>query len=171
MGKLVKNNEIAIWGKVTRDATFSTTKSGKHFSAFNVNYDYHANEDGQYITESIGVNVWGDLAVHCGDPQCGIAKGDTVFVCGKLVRDDYYRDGEDKSKPKYKIVAELVIDATSMFQLAQMVVTGEGVFSASEEKKPPKYVKERGNISPSGFEDVEEDDDDDPFSGDGELPY
>ena len=167
MGYVKQANRIQIWGKATRDAQLRTTKNGKHVVGFGVKYDRHSNEDGQTVNEYMEVSAWGDLAVWCGDEQIGIAKGDTVIVCGELIKDDFYRDGEDKSKPKYKVNADVVLDATSIFQLMKIVMSGEGFPDKSEKK--PKRMSESGGITPSGFDDITgEEDEDDPFS---EMPY
>jgi len=145
MTPIGKNGSYILWGTVTRDAKLRQTNSGKNVTSFGMKYDRHHNEDGQKVNEYMEVSVWDDAAVYVGDPDIGIAKGDSVFVCGTLQEDTYRKEGEDPNIKKWRINAEIVIDMTSIFQVAQMVVNGEAPASA---EIPPS--------APSGFSETKE---------------
>ncbi len=134
MTPIVKNRSIIIWGTATRDASLRQTGSGKSVSGFGMKYNRGHNENGQMVSEYMEVSVWGDNAKFVGDADLGIAKGDTVLVCGLLVEDTFRRDGEDPDAEKWKIDADIVIDMTSIFQVAQMVVDGD--FHATAPSSP-----------------------------------
>ena len=173
MGYVKQGNKMLLWGRVTREPKLSTTKTGKKVCGFSMQYDRHHNEDGQIVNEFIEVSCWNNLALYVGDNDIGLARNDIVIVCGELIQDNFYGKNEDKSKPKYKVNADLVLDTTSIFQLMQMVVTPE-----EEEAEEPKPVKPDlpKKVSSNGLIDI--DDEEDPFSADedddddiGELPY
>ena len=145
MTPIGKNGSFIFWGTVTRDAKLRQTNSGKNVAGFGMKYNRGHNEDGQMVNEYMEVSIWDDAAVYVGDPDIGIAKGDSVFVCGTLQEDTYRKEGEDPNIKKWKINAEIVIDMTSIFQVAQMVVNGEVPASA---EIPPS--------APSGFSETKE---------------
>lgn len=159
---------MTLWGYVPRDARLIETQSGKTFTSFSVRYDRHHNEDGQMVNEYMNCQIWGDNAKFVGDESVGIAKGDTVFVGGKLVPDTYHKEGEPEPEDKWMVVADIVLDMTSIFQVAQMVVDGD--FATEQEDdynpkstsfSPPSAFEETDEISPFG-EEVE--------ASDAELP-
>lgn len=115
-------NYMLLWGKVSRDAVCHTTQKGRQVAGFSMTYDRRHNEDGQMKSQFMEVSAWGDEALYVGHEDIGVCKGDIVLVAGKLVEDSFYKDGEDRSVKKYKIDADLILDMTSIFQLAQMVV-------------------------------------------------
>ena len=92
-------------------------------------YDRHHDEDGNIVNDYIDVSMWYDAAKFIGDEDVGVAKNDIVMVVGFLTKDSYHSTGDDV---KYKISADIVLDMTSIFQVAQMVVNGLGE-SVSEE--------------------------------------
>lgn len=160
MTPIGKNGSFILWGTVTRDAKLRQTNSGKNVTSFGMKYDRHHNEDGQKVNEYMEVSIWDDAAVYVGDPDIGIAKGDSVFVCGTLQEDTYRKEGEDPNIKKWKINAEIVIDMTSIFQVAQMVVNGEAPLH--EDSDPaPKFT---ATAEKTPFQQELEDDD-------GELPF
>ena len=160
MTPIGKNGSFILWGTVTRDAKLRQTNSGKNVTSFGMKYDRHHNEDGQKVIEYMEVSIWDDAAVYVGDPDIGIAKGDSVFVCGTLQEDTYRKEGEDPNIKKWKINAEIVIDMTSIFQVAQMVVNGEAL--PHEDSEPaPKFT---ATAEKTPFQQELEDDD-------GELPF
>lgn len=151
MTPLYKNDgTILIWGTVTQEAKLRETKNGRAYASFGMKYDRHHNEDGQMVNEYMNVTMWGDDAKFIGDESVGLAKGDTIIVCGYLVEDTYRKEGEDPDVKKWKLNADVVIDMTSIFQVAQMVVNGDVAaddappapatskpkFTATEEKTP-----------------------------------
>ena len=150
MTPLYKNGTILIWGTVTQEPKLRESKNGRLYTSFSMKYDRHHNEDGQMVNEYMNVTMWGDDAKFVGDESIGLGKGDTVLVCGQLVEDTYRKDGEDPDVKKWKLNAEIVLDMTSIFQVAQMVVEGEvpshdepptptpskPKFTATEEKTP-----------------------------------
>lgn len=164
MTPLYKNGTIMIWGTVTQEAKLRETKSGRSYASFGMKYDRHHNEDGQMVNEYMNVTMWGDDAKFIGDEDIGLAKGDTVIVCGQLVEDTYRKEGEDPDVQKWKVNADVVIDMTSIFQVAQMVVNGD---------VPSHAASEQPALSKPTFTDTEEKT---PFQqdvedADGELPF
>lgn len=157
-----QGDKIILEGTALWDSDLVQTRSGKYVSHFKMKYDRHHNEDGQMVNESIEVSVWRDNALFVGDPNIGVSKGDTVLVFGRLVEDNYYKEGEDKSVTKYKVEANLVYDMTSFYQLARMVVGGEDAEEEETESEPPK-PEAKPAPQQSAFVDEDEDD--------GELPF
>jgi len=136
MTPIVKNCSIIIWGTATRDASLRQTGTGKSVSGFGMKYNRRHNENGQMVSEYMEVSMWGENAKFVGDPDLGIAKGDSVLVCGVLVEDNFRKDGEDPDVEKWKIDADIVIDMTSIFQVAQMVVGGDVQTTATPAEIP-----------------------------------
>lgn len=165
MTPLLKKGSIIIWGNVTRDAELRETKSGRPYATFGMRYDRHHNEDGQMVNEYMNVTIWGDDAKFVGDGDIGLAKGDTVIVFGQLVEDTYRKEGEDPNIQKWKVNAEAVLDMTSIFQVAGMVVGGE-VPQDEDEPTPPKAAKPKftETTEKTPFQEEIED-------SDGELPF
>lgn len=165
MTPILKKGSVVIWGTVTRDAEIRTTRRGNPFASFGLKYDRHHNEDGQKVNEYMNVTVWNDLANLVGDPDIGIAKGDYVLVCGTLEEDTYYKEGEDTSVPKWKVSADIVLDMTSIFQVAGMVVNGEAPTAEGDEPEDlpapkPKREKKKEEPKQSSFVDEEDDSED-----------
>jgi len=162
MTPIGKNGSFILWGTVTRDAKLRQTNSGKSVASFGMKYDRHHNEDGQKVNEYMEVSIWDDSAVYVGDPDIGIAKGDSVLVCGQLQEDTYRKEGEDPNIKKWKITADIVLDMTSIFQVAQMVVDGGGeVAQEAPTTAKPKFTEEQ---SKTPFEEMMD-------SEEGELPF
>ena len=160
MTPIGKNGSFILWGTVTRDPKIRQTNSGKNVASFGMKYDRHHNEDGQKVNEYIEVSVWDDNAFYVGDPNTGVAKGDYILVCGQLQEDTYRKEGEDPDIKKWKINAEIILDMTSIFQVAQMVVNGEA--PPHEVSDPaPKFT---ATAEETPFQQELEDDD-------GELPF
>lgn len=156
-----QNNTMILVGPVLREAKLRQTRNGKYVASFYMQYGFHHDADGNSVKDCIDVSVWGKNAQFIGDEDVGIAKGDTVLVVGYLVNDDYHteKDGEQK----YKLTADLVLDMTSFFQVAQMVVNG-----------PPAPVEEQPRPQTtlsSGFTEYNEDDGNPFLTEDDELPY
>lgn len=164
-------NYMLMWGKVSRDAILRTTQKGKHWTSFSMSYDRKHNVDGNMQTQYMEVTLWGDDALYVGHEDIGISKGDQVLVGGRLVEDTFYKDGEDRSQKKYKVEADLVLDMTSIFQLAQMVVV-DGIGAAPAPTPQPK--QRQSAQKQTQFTDID-DDEDDPFMSEEdleeELPY
>ena len=180
MGYFKQGNKMLIWGRSTRDATFRVTNSGKKVSGFAVKYDYRHDPDGQPINEYMEVSCWGKLAQWVGDESVGIGKGDMVIVAGDLMKDEFYKKDEDRSKVKYKLNADLVMDMTSFFQLMEMVMQMVNGDESEEEPEPTPKPKPKpiSATVQQEFEDVEEIDpfSDDPFitpeeEAEYDLPY
>lgn len=163
MGYFKQGNKMFIWGRVTRDASFNQTSKGRSVSGFGVKYDYRYDPDGQPLNEFMEVSCWGKLAEWVGAENTGIGKGDIVLVAGVLMKDTYYKQNEDRSKVKYKLNADLVLDATSIFQLLEMVmqlINGE---------IPEKESKKKSAISAPEQQEFEDaGDTDDPYA---ESPF
>lgn len=177
MTPIGKNGSFILWGTVTRDPKIRQTNSGKNVTSFGMKYDRHHNEDGQKVNEYMEVSVWDDNAFYVGDPNTGVAKGDYILVCGQLQEDTYRKEGEDPDIKKWKINAEIILDMTSIFQVAQMVVHGGGeeeeetatppAHNPREKESPiskPAKPKFKGTVEKTPFmEEIEE--------SDGELPF
>ena len=164
MTPLYKNDgTILIWGTVTQEPKLYTSKSGKPYTNFGMKYGRRHNEDGQMVTDFMNVTMFGDSANFIGDESIGLGKGDAIIVCGTLVEDTYHKEGEDPNVQKWKILADIVIDMTSIFQVAQMVVNGDAPaveatpaptpskpkFTATEEKTPfQQEIEESENELP-----------------------
>lgn len=164
MTPLYKNGTIMIWGTVTQEAKLRETKSGRSYASFGMKYDRHHNEDGQMVNEYMNVTMWGDDAKFIGDEDIGLAKGDTVLVCGQLVEDTYRKEGEDPDVQKWKVNADVVIDMTSIFQVAQMVVNGDAPAPAAPPAPAPSKPKFTDTEEKTPFQQALEDDD-------GSLPF
>lgn len=81
-------NEVLIIGNLTRDAELRYTPSGSAVTRFGVavNDRYRdRNGEDQERTHFVDVTVWRELAEACGE----LAKGDPVFVLGRLVNDSW----------------------------------------------------------------------------------
>ena len=154
---------IEVWGTVTQEPKLYTSKSGKPYANFGMKYRRRHNEDGQMVTDFMNVTVLGDFAIYISDESIGLGKGDIIQVCGQLVEDTYHKEGEDPNVQKWKIIADYVIDVTSIFQVAQMVVNGTAPametppmpapskpkFTATEEKTPfQQEIEESENELP-----------------------
>ncbi len=86
----IKNalNEVSLIGNLTRDAELRYTPSGSAVTRFSVAVNERFRDKGgadQERTHYVDVNVWRDLAEACGE----LAKGDPVFVVGRLVNDSW----------------------------------------------------------------------------------
>lgn len=163
MGYIKQGNTMLVVGRVTREAKYRRTKTGKEVSSFAMCYDRHFDEDGKTVYDYIDVSVWGDLSQFVGDESIGIAKNDIVLVVGYLTRDSYHSTEEET---KYKISADMVLDMTSIFQVAGMVVNGLPVDEPQEQPDDP--------TKKTAFTETD-DADDNPFMTEedmeGELPY
>lgn len=181
MTPIGKNGSFILWGEVTWDAKVYEARTGNKFTSFRMKYNRGHNVDGVMVNDTIEVTFWDSkytkLADLVGDPDFGIAKGDIVLVCGQLVEDTYRKEGEDPNTPKWKINADIVIDMTSIFQVAQMVVHGGGTVEEEEPTPSPHNPREKespiskpakpkfkGTVEKTPFmEEIEE--------SDGELPF
>lgn len=161
MTPIGKNGSFILWGTVTRDAKLRQTNSGKNVAGFGMKYNRGHNEDGQMVNSYMEVSVWEDNAHFIGDADVGIAKGDYVLVCGQLVEDTFRKEGEDPNVKKWKVNADIVIDMTSIFQVAQMVVNGSLPSAELPDEPKPAFSEERAKTP---FEEELED-------SDGELPF
>lgn len=164
MTPIYKSGSIILWGSVTQEPKLHETKSGRSFSSFGMKYDRHHNEDGQMVNEYMNVTMWGDDAKFIGDEDVGLAKGDTILVCGQLVEDTYRKEGEDPNVQKWKVNADIVIDMTSIFQVAQMVVNGDAPTPAATPTPAPSKPKFSETEEKTPFQLEIED-------SDGELPF
>lgn len=89
-------NEVMIIGNLTRDAELRYTPSGSAVTRFGVAVNERFRDrsgSDQERTHYVDVNVWRELAEACGE----LAKGDPVFVVGRLVNDSWTdRDGNKR---------------------------------------------------------------------------
>jgi len=164
MTPIGKNGSFILWGEVVWDSQVREARSGNKYTSFRMKYNRGHNVDGRMVNDTIEVTVWDTkytkIAELVGDENFGVAKGDLVLVCGQLVEDTYRKEGEDPDAPKWKVNAEIVIDMTSIFQVAQMVVNGE--VPPHEDSDPaPKFT---ATAEKTPFQQELDDDD-------GELPF
>jgi len=86
-------NEVLIIGNLTRDAELRYTPSGSAVTRFSVAVNERFRDRGgndQERTHYVDINVWRELA----EATAELAKGDPVFVSGRLVNDSWTdRDG------------------------------------------------------------------------------
>lgn len=81
-------NQVSLIGNLTRDAELRYTPSGSAVTRFSVAVNERFRDKGgadQERTHYVDVNVWRELAEACGE----LAKGDPVFVIGRLVNDSW----------------------------------------------------------------------------------
>lgn len=157
MAYIKQGNNMILWGRVTKDAQFRTSQSGKSFATLSVQYGKHHDEDGNMVRDYMDISAWGDLGEQIADPNVGIVKGDIVMVTGVLYKDDYLTEKE--GKVSYRLNADAVFDCTSAFQLATMVTTGE-----APENPPQHKATFVSSSEKTPFEDMLDE-------ADGELPY
>ena len=153
----IKQGErIFLVGKAARDCKIRQTKNGKTVASFSVRSGHDENGQNAFME----VTGWGELAQIIGDESVGVAKGDVVAVFGTLVKDTYKSTEE---KEVLKINAEFVMDMTTQFQLAQMIV-GSGDMEETAEETPFESASlDEEDMENSFFKQVEE--------AEGELPY
>jgi single-strand DNA-binding protein len=89
-------NEVVVIGNLTRDAELRYTPSGSAVTRFSIavneRFRDRSGQD-QERTHYVDVNVWRELAESCGE----LAKGDPVFVVGRLVNDSWTdKDGNKR---------------------------------------------------------------------------
>ena len=81
-------NQVSVIGNLTRDAELRYTPSGSAVTRFSVAVNERFRDrsgSDQERTHYVDVNVWRELAEACGE----LAKGDPVFVVGRLVNDSW----------------------------------------------------------------------------------
>lgn len=81
-------NEVLLIGNLTRNAELRYTPSGSAVTRFSVAVNERFRDKGgsdQERTHYVDVNVWRELAEACAE----LAKGDPVFVIGRLVNDSW----------------------------------------------------------------------------------
>lgn len=81
-------NQVSVIGNLTRDAELRYTPSGSAVTRFSVAVNERFRDrsgSDQERTHYVDVNVWRELAEACGE----LAKGDPVFVIGRLVNDSW----------------------------------------------------------------------------------
>ena len=81
-------NEVKLIGNLTRDAELRYTPSGSAVTRFSVAVNERFRDrsgSDQEKTHYVDVNVWRELAEGCAE----LAKGDPVFVVGRLVNDSW----------------------------------------------------------------------------------
>jgi single-strand DNA-binding protein len=89
-------NQMMVIGNLTRDAELRYTPSGSAVTRFSIavneRYRDRSGTD-QERTHYVDINVWRELAEACGE----LAKGDPVFVSGRLVNDSWTdKDGNKR---------------------------------------------------------------------------
>ena len=160
MGYFKQGRFMLLWGTVGREPSLKETKNGKLFCGFSVKYDRRHNEDGQMVSDYMNCTAWNETAKLVADDDVGIAKGDEVLIIGKFTEDTWRKEGEPYGDVRWKVEADIVLDMTSVFQIAQMVVSG-GALELDEEEEPKSSFTETNEKTP--FSDEMDDDD-------GDLP-
>ncbi len=99
----MQNLSLAVLdGNLTRDPETKTVKNGKSVTTFTVamNHEYGSKEGNKSVS-FIQVETWDKLAENCA---AYLKKGSRVTVSGNL-REDRWKDQEDKPRSRHKIVA------------------------------------------------------------------
>ena len=93
-------NQVTLIGNLTKDAELRYTPSGDAVTRFGVavNEQYRdRNGQDQESVHFVEINVWRDLAEACAE----LAKGDAVFVVGRLTSDSWTdKEGNRQYKDK-----------------------------------------------------------------------
>jgi len=99
-------NSILMEGNLTRDPELKETTKGTKVCTFTVasNRYYKKDEEQQQEVSFFPVEVWAGLAESCHQY---LKKGRGVRVVGRI-KQDRWKDQDDKSREKFKIVAEHV---------------------------------------------------------------
>lgn len=89
-------NHVMLIGNLTRDAELRYTPSGSAVTRFSMAVNERFRDrtgTDQERTHYVDVNVWRELAEACGE----LAKGDPVFVTGRMVNDSWTdKDGNKR---------------------------------------------------------------------------
>ena len=99
-------NSILMEGNLTKDPEIKETAKGTKVCTFTVasNRYYKKDDEQQQEVSFFPVEVWAGLAESCNQY---LKKGRGVRVVGRI-KQDRWKDQEDKSREKFKIVAEHV---------------------------------------------------------------
>ena len=99
-------NSILMEGNLTKDPELKTTSKGTSVCTFTVasNRYYKKDDDQQQEVSFFPVEVWAGLAENCNQY---LKKGRGVRVVGRL-KQDRWKDQEEKNHERFKIVAEHV---------------------------------------------------------------
>ncbi len=99
-------NSILMEGNLTKDPELKTTSKGTSICTFTVasNRYYKKEDEQQQEVSFFPVEVWAGLADTCNQY---LKKGRGVRVVGRL-KQDRWKDQEDKNHERFKIVAEHV---------------------------------------------------------------
>ncbi|CAN5687471.1 single-stranded DNA-binding protein [soil metagenome] len=89
-------NQVMLIGNLTRDAELRYTPSGSAVTRFSMAVNERFRDrtgTDQERTHYVDINVWRELAEACGE----LAKGDPVFVTGRMVNDSWTdKDGNKR---------------------------------------------------------------------------
>lgn len=99
-------NSILMEGNLTKDPELKTTSKGTKVCTFTVasNRYYKKEDEQQQEVSFFPVEVWAGLADTCNQY---LKKGRGVRVVGRL-KQDRWKDQDDKNHERFKIVAEHV---------------------------------------------------------------
>ena len=99
-------NSILMEGNLTKDPELKTTSKGTSVCTFTVasNRYYKKEDEQQQEVSFFPVEVWAGLADTCNQY---LKKGRGVRVVGRI-KQDRWKDQEDKNHERFKIVAEHV---------------------------------------------------------------
>ncbi len=98
-------NSVKLIGRLAQNPETIFTKTGKALTNFSVATSrIIPGQEGKEVTDFTAIVTWGNLAEKCGN---GLAKGDKVFVAGRLSNRTY--DANDGTKRRIsEVVAEFV---------------------------------------------------------------
>lgn len=96
---------VVLDGNLTHDPETKQTHTGKTVTTFTValNHGYGGDDNNRSVSY-IPIETWDKLAENCAD---FLKKGSFVTISGDI-RQDRWRDAEDKSHSKIKVVARNV---------------------------------------------------------------
>lgn len=147
-------NQVMLIGNLTRDAELRYTPSGAAVTRFSVAVNERfrdRNGQDQERTHFVDVNVWRDLAEGCGE----LAKGDPVFVIGRLVNDSWTdRDGNRRFTTR--------IEGSRV----EFLTRGPGGGGAGPRSGPPRTGARSAQAGQEGRLDI-----DDEFPPEEDLPF
>lgn len=109
---------------VTQDPTYREFDSGKAIMNISARYDYIPPKDGgrgenKYMT----IKAWNPSDKPALMPIMYLQKGDTIWVAGKLLRDEYLsqKHGHDE----FYLQADAIIPAECISTVTQLILSGQ----------------------------------------------
>lgn len=145
---------VILWGALTKEPQFQTTKNGDTMAWFYVRYGHDPahNPNDKPSAKSIKVLCFRDASESCR----GLEAWENVFVCGELKESEYNGNKE------FSVTADIVLapnaQVAGIAALNEVRSIKDGSRSANDGKDPKENVA-------NGFEDIDQSDIDDIFPG------